>query len=374
MPDEGTNAPEHQGGASWPSRRGALGVMGASVSAGAIGAALSGSAAQAQPAAGTPLRLPTPPPALVPRADLVNVLEYETQARLILGAARLAPVTGGDRTVTDRITLRPRMNIPTRDLDLTSALFGDDHFAPIIVGPIADQKRFHADGEGATARGASAAKAAMVASSAPSIPLPTIAQATTAPLYLQVDARSPRLKDLLAEAGAAKIKAVFVTVNGGARIDWAGVEAVAKATALPVIVKGVTRPDEARQAVARGAKGVVVSTYRTGGAASDPGPLLLIAQVAEAVGGQATVLADGGFRRGTDILKAMAFGAKGVLVGRPVMWGLGAYGADGVQGVVEMLQTELARYMSMCGCPTPAAIQPALVRVHAPLPREARNV
>ena len=77
MPDEGTNAPEHQGGASWPSRRGALGVMGASVSAGAIGAALSGSAAQAQPAAGTPLRLPTPPPALVPRADLVNVLEYD---------------------------------------------------------------------------------------------------------------------------------------------------------------------------------------------------------------------------------------------------------------------------------------------------------
>ncbi|OJU10418.1 MAG: hypothetical protein BGN86_00345 [Caulobacterales bacterium 68-7] len=346
--------------------------MGATVTAGVIGAAMTASAAQAQ-TAGAPLRLPAPSPALVPRADLVNVLEYETQARLILGDARLAPITGGDRTVTDRITLRPRMNIPTRNLDLTSSLFGDDHFAPIIIGPVADQKRFHADGEAATARGASAAKAAMVVSSAPSVPLATIAQAATAPLYLQVDAKSPRLKDQLAEASAAKIKAVFVTVNGGARIDWASVEAVAKATSLPVVVKGVTRPDEAKEAVARGAKGVVVSTYRSGGAANAPGPLLLIAPVAEAVGGQATVLADGSFRRGTDILKAMAFGARGVLVGRPVMWGLGAYGADGVQGVVEMLQTELARYMSMCGCPTPAAIQPALVRVHAPLPVK-RNV
>jgi len=336
--------------------------MGATVTAGVIGAAMTASAAQAQ-TAGAPLRLPAPSPALVPRADLVNVLEYETQARLILGDARLAPITGGDRTVTDRITLRPGRNIPTGTRDPPGSR----------IGPVADQKRFHADGEAATARGASAAKAAMVVSSAPSVPLATIAQAATAPLYLQVDAKSPRLKDQLAEASAAKIKAVFVTVNGGARIDWASVEAVAKATSLPVVVKGVTRPDEAKEAVARGAKGVVVSTYRSGGAANAPGPLLLIAPVAEAVGGQATVLADGSFRRGTDILKAMAFGARGVLVGRPVMWGLGAYGADGVQGVVEMLQTELARYMSMCGCPTPAAIQPALVRVHAPLPVK-RNV
>ena len=77
---------------------------------------------------------------------------------------------------------------------------------------------------------------------------------------------------------------------------------------------------------------------------------------------------DGSFRRGTDILKALGFGAKGVLVGRPVMWGLAAYGADGVQGVVEMLQTELARYMCMCGRPSLAAVNPSLVRVHAPLP------
>jgi 4-hydroxymandelate oxidase len=113
---------------------------------------------------------------------------------------------------------------------------------------------------------------------------------------------------------------------------------------------------------------VVVSNYRGGNAAALTGTLLLVAPVVQAVGDQIPVLVDGSFRRGTDILKALAFGAKGVLIGRPVIWGLAAYGADGVQGVVEMLQTELARYMCMCGRPSLAAVDPSLVRVHAPLP------
>ena len=145
---------------------------------------------------------------------------------------------------------------------------------------------------------------------------------------------------------------MVVTVNAGtsasgpatpasARIDWAAVDAVIKGTSLPVIVKGITRPQDAKEAVARGAKGVVVSNYRGGNAAALTGTLLLVAPVVQAVGDQVPVLVDGSFRRGTDILKALGFGAKGVLIGRPVMWGLAAYGADGVQGVVEMLQTEL---------------------------------
>ena len=353
--------------------------MGATVSAGMVGATMAAPGAQAQTPAATPIRVPTPPPALVPRSNLVDVLEYEAQARLVLGPANVVPILGSDRTVTDRITLRPRMNIPTRDLDLTSTLFGDQHFAPIIVGPVADQKRFHADGEVAMARGASAAKAAMVVSSDSSVPLATIAQAATTPLWLQVYAGSPKVKDLLAEAGAAKVRAVIVTVNAGvsasgpatpdsARIDWAAVDAIIKGTKLPVVVKGVTRPEDAKEAVARGAKGVVVSNYRGGDAAALPGTLLLVAPVVQAVGNRIPVLVDGSFRRGTDIVKALGFGAKGVLIGRPVTWGLAAYGADGVQGVIEMLQTELARYMCMCGRPSLAAVDPSLVRVHAPLP------
>lgn len=381
MPDDETIVAEKtSSSAGMTSRRQAIGVMGTTVAASTVAAAMPALGAPAHPPAATPFREPTPPPALVPRAELVNVLEYETQARLVLGPARAAPILGSDRTVTDRITLRPRMNIPTRDLDLTSTLFGDQHFTPIIVGPIADQKRFHPDGELAMARGASAAKAAMVVSSDASLPLATIAQAATTPLWLQVYAKSPKVKDVLAEASAAK--AVIVTVNAGtsasgpatrARIDWAAVNAVVKGTSLPVIVKGITRPQDAKEAVARGAKGVVVSNYRGGNAAALTGTLLLVAPVVQAVGDQIPVLVDGSFRRGTDILKALGFGAKGVLIGRPVMWGLAAYGADGVQGVVEMLQTELARYMCMCGRPSLAAVDPGLVRVHAPLPTVRNN-
>jgi 4-hydroxymandelate oxidase len=185
------------------------------------------------------------------------------------------------------------------------------------------------------------------------------------------------VKDVLAEAGAHHTKAVIVTVNAGASaggpaaqrdIDWASVDTVVKGTSLPVIVKGITRPQDAKEAAARGAKGVVVSNYRGGNAAALTGTLLLVAPVVQAVGDQVPVLVDGSFRRGTDILKALGLGAKGVLIGRPVMWGLAAYGADGVQGVVEMLQTELARYMGMCGRPSLAAVNSSIVRVHASLP------
>ena len=357
------------------SRRQAIGVTGTAVCASIVGTAMPAVGAPAP----TPLREPTPPPALAPQADLVNVLAYEPQARLVLGPQKVAPILGSDRTVTDRITLRPRVNIPTQNLDLTSTLFGDEHFAPIIIGPIADQKRFHAEGEVAMARGASAAKAAMVVSSDASMPLAAIAAAATTPLYLQVYARSPDIKERLGQAEAARAKAVFVTVNAGtsavgpapptsARIDWSAVDAVVKATSLPVVVKGITRAEDAKEAVARGARGVVVSNYSGGDVAALTGTLLFVAPVVQAVGDQIPVLVDGSFRRGTDILKALGFGAKGVLIGRPAMWGLAAYGADGVQGVVELLQTELARYMCMCGRPSLASVNSSVLRVHAPLP------
>src|SRR5579871_4129908 len=318
MPDDETIAGENTGSpAAMTSRRQAIGV-GTVVAAGMVGATMPALGEPAQRPATTPLRMPVPPPALVPRGDLVDVLEYETQARLVLGPAKVGPILGSDRTVTDRITLRPRMNIPTRDLDLTSTLLGDAHFTPIIVGPIADQKRFHPEGEVAMARGASAAKAAMVVSSDSSVPLASIARAATTPLYLQVYAKSPKVKDVLAEADAAKAKAVFVTVNAGASasgpasagIDWAGVDAVVKGTSLPVIVKGITSPQDAKEAVAHGAKGVVVSNYRGGNEATLPGTLLLVSPVVQAVGASVPVLVDGSFRRGTDIVKALAFGAR----------------------------------------------------------------
>src|SRR6185295_16676461 len=120
--------------------------------------------------------------------------------------------------------------------------------------------------------------------------------------------------------------------------------------------------EAAQSALQHGADGIVVSNY--GGPGRDA-PVLALPKIVDAVAGKAPVLVDGSFRRGTDILKALAFGAQAVLVGRPVMWGLAAYGADGVQGVLEMLQTELARYMAMCGKSNLAMLDRTLVRVHA---------
>ena len=133
---------------------------------------------------------------------------------------------------------------------------------------------------------------------------------------------------------------------------------------MPVLVKGIATPDAARLALQHGADGIIVSNY---GGLVGPGtdaPILALPQIVDAVDGKVPVLVDGSFRRGTDILKALAFGAQGVLVGRPVMWGLAAYGADGVQGVVEMLQTELARYMGMCGKSHVGMLDRTILRVH----------
>src|SRR5436190_12811256 len=113
-------------------------------------------------------------PRLGPREQLVNVLEYEAQARLKLGADTAADLAEGDRSEFDRITLRPRMLVPTLDLDLSVTLLGDRLVAPILVAPVANQNRFHPDGERATVKGASAARAAVMVSSNTSVAIGTL--------------------------------------------------------------------------------------------------------------------------------------------------------------------------------------------------------
>ena len=149
-------------------RRQALGAAGAIVAGSVAGSTLA--QGQTPPASG--VRPTEPGPVrLAPRAELVNSLEYEEQARLKLAPAVYSLVSGGDRAAFDRITLRPRLLVPTLDMDLSVTLFGDTLFAPIVVGPIGNQRRFHADGELATVKGASAARAVTVVSSHSSIPL-----------------------------------------------------------------------------------------------------------------------------------------------------------------------------------------------------------
>jgi isopentenyl diphosphate isomerase/L-lactate dehydrogenase-like FMN-dependent dehydrogenase len=320
-----------------------------------------------------PRQTATGRPRVAPREELVNTLEFETEAARVLPADVFRSVEGSDRAPFDRITFRPRLMVNCVNLDLSMELAGASLFAPIIVAPMGDQRLLHADAERATVRGASLAKAAVVVSARSSIPVETLAQ-VGATLFYQVFASDDAARNAArAQAAAgAGCKAVFVTVGatdgngrGSGRVEWAAVDALRRAVSSPVVVKGIMTADDARTAVKNGVQALVVSSYGQASGPGRPAPLDVLPTIVDAVDGRVPVLVDGGFRRGTDIMKALALGARAVLVGRPVMWGLAAHGAEGVQTVLELLQTELGRVMGCCGTPNLAAITRAHVKVHA---------
>jgi 4-hydroxymandelate oxidase len=308
-----------------------------------------------------------------PRDELVNALEFEDVARLKLPPAVYSTIAGGDRAAFDLITFRPRMMVPALEMDLSVELFGDTHFTPIIVGPVAEQKRYHGDGELATVRGASAGQAAVVVSSRSSVPIADLAAQAKTPLWFSVYAEGDASAPARArEAAAAGCKALCITIGaspaGGrvaaaSRADWKSIDQIRRGLDVPVLIKGVMTPQDARSAVEHGVQGIVVSNHG-GVASSDTAPIEVLPSITDAVGGKVPVLVDGGFRRNSDIVKALAFGARGVLLARPIMWALAGYGADGVQTIIELLQSDLARNMGALGAPTAAALTRNMVRVH----------
>lgn len=312
-----------------------------------------------------PLRLP-------PREELVNTFEFEEVAKLKLPGAVYSTITGSDRAAFDRMTFRPRMMISTLDLDLTVELFGEKHFTPILIGPVAEQRQYHSEGELATVRGASTARAAVIVSSRSSVPIDQIAARIRTPLWYSVYAEANAQKQVK-QAIAAGCKAVSITVgvsfNGsratpGPRADWKVIDQIRQGLNVPVLIKGVMTPEDAKTAVQRGVEGIVVSNHG-GVVAGKAAPIEILASIADAAGGKAAVLIDGSFRRGTDILKALVLGAHAVLLGRPVMWGLAAYGAEGVQSVIEMLQSDLARNMGALGAPNLQSLNRSMVKIHS---------
>jgi 4-hydroxymandelate oxidase len=147
-----------------------------------------------------------------------------------------------------------------------------------------------------------------------------------------------------------------------ASLTWDVIPWLRSITSMPVVVKGILTPEDAALAVEHGAAGIVVSNH--GGRQLDGSPpgIEVLPEIAEAVGGRAEILIDGGVRRGTDIVKALAFGASAVLIGRPYVWGLAIDGELGVSRVLQMLRTELELAMSLCGVTSVEQITPALVR------------
>jgi 4-hydroxymandelate oxidase len=305
-----------------------------------------------------------PPGRIAPAGELANSFEFEAMAQRSLSAAAFAEIAGSRRNAFERITFRPRMAVDTTKLNLTVELFGQKLFAPILVGPTSEQKRFHPEGELATVRGASAAKTAMVVSESASYPIREIAAQPAATLWYQVhpepDTAAQRRR--IDEAVALGCKALCITIGDA---DWSAIDRLRQGLRIPVLLKGIMSPEEASAAIGKGVDGIVISNYGGRNRSDVAAPIEVLPAIAEAVAGKAPILIDGSFRRGSDILKGLALGARAIMLGRPVLWALAAYGSAGVQTLLEMLQTELARDMAMCGKPDLKSLDPSVVKIHA---------
>jgi 4-hydroxymandelate oxidase len=296
-----------------------------------------------------------------PLAELITAFEFEEVAKLALSPSVYANVEGSNRAAFDRITLHPRLLVPMLDLDLSVDLFGETHYTPIVVGPVSEHRQFHADAEIATVRGASAGQAAVVISSRSSVPITEIAAQAKTPLWFSVYADAPvAARAQVDRAIAAGCKVICIASVAG-RLDWKVIEQIRKGLSVPVVIKGVMSVDDAQAAIGQGARGIVVSNY---GLTRSQAPIEALPTIADAIAGKVTVLIDGSFRRGSDILKALALGAQGVLLARPIMWALSAYGADGVRAVIEMLQSDLARHMGAVGAENLKSLNRSFVRIH----------
>jgi len=314
-----------------------------------------------------------PPGRIPPVQELLNAAEFEAVAGRKLDGLTLAEIAGSERSAFDRITFRPRLMIDSRQMDLSTELFGQSLFTPVLIGPLSRQKRFHAEGELAMARGASAAKAVMVVADRSSYPVDQIAAQAKSPLWYQVyvepDINAVRTR--VERAVGVGCKALCVTVGEEtpgspltAGVDWSAIDRLRKGIAVPVVLKGVMSPEEARKAVSSGVQGIVVSNYAARSIPGVASPIEMLPSIADAVGGKVPILIDGSFRLGSDVLKALALGARAVLLGRPALWGLAAYGAEGVQSVVELIQSGLARDMAMCGQVNVKSLDRTVVRIH----------
>jgi 4-hydroxymandelate oxidase len=311
-----------------------------------------------------------------------------------------------------RLRLLPRVLSDLRGGNTAVDLFGMRFEHPVLVAPMAFQKLAHADGEIATAVAATALKGGMVVSAQASVGIEDIAAASGGALWFQLYILPDRefTLRLVKRAEAAGYRALVVTVDApvaGIRNDeqragfvmpkgveavnlrgmqspaahvagpgesavfaspllaaapgWADIEWLAANTSLPLVLKGILHPDDARRALDAGAAGIIVSNH--GGRILDtvPATVDLLPQVVEAVAGRVPVLLDGGIRRGTDVLKALALGANAVLAGRPVIHALAAAGAPGVAHVLHILRAELEAAMALTGCRCLADASPALL-------------
>ncbi len=382
--------------------------MGTLVGTAAVAGKLSGETAS------PPQNAPAPPRAPEPGKAPVNLFEFEEIARQRLPQMVYDFVAGGagdeitlrrNRSSFDAIRLQPRVLRDVSQLDTRLELFGQRMDFPILLAPTAYHKLMNPEGEAATARGAGAAGATLVASSFSTIAIEDIGKAATGPLWFQLYVQEDRgfTKELVQRAEGAGCRAITITVDtpvigvrnreqrdkfklppglqienlksilknaqhpaaGDAsiyapildpKLTWEGVDWVRSFAKVPVLLKGILSPEDAKLAVEHGVAGILVSNHGARNLDTVPATIEALPRVVEAVQGRIPVLMDGGVRRGTDVVKALALGAKAVLIGRSYLWGLATAGAAGVEEVVKILRTEFLAAMALCGTPSLANI------------------
>jgi 4-hydroxymandelate oxidase len=348
-----------------------------------------------------------------------SLRELENEARRHLEPAIYDYFAGGaDDEVTlqanesafARIGLLPRVLRATGKPELDVTLLGCRTSMPVLIAPTAFHRLAHPDGERATARAAAAAGAIMIVSMLSTVAIEEIASAAQAAapgsevnLWFQLNIQ-PDLgftEDIIRRAEAAGCTALVVTVDAPAfgnrerdlrngfhdlpagmccenmrerasgkvrdivfwpELSWKHIDWLRQTTALKIVLKGVLHPEDARLAERSGVSAVIVSNH--GGRQLDtvPAAIDLLPAIVDALDGRIPVIVDGGIRRGTDIVKAVAIGASAVAIGRPVLWGLAIAGEEGARQVLEMLRSELDRALTLCGCKSLADISPDLIR------------
>jgi 4-hydroxymandelate oxidase len=344
-----------------------------------------------------------------------TLADVELRAREALDPAIYAFFSGGaadelalaaNRAAFERCALRPRVLVDVSAVTTGATVLGKEVALPVLLAPVGYQTLLHPEGELATARAAARAGTVMCVSLvSEAAPAELAAAAPGARLWSQMYCMRDRglTAELLAQAADAGFEAIVLTVDspviGGrersvqagwrfpegfrvrstaaagrpavsaadlaalldASVSWGDLEWIASSSGLPLILKGVVTAEDARLAAEHGVAAVVVSNH--GGRQLDAAPATLTAlpEVAGAVGDGVEVLIDGGIRRGSHVLAALALGARSVLIGRPAMWGLAAGGAEGVEAVLALLRAELETALALCGCSSPADAVPSLV-------------
>lgn len=308
-----------------------------------------------------------------------------------------------NRDAFDWVDIVPRARVEPREVDTKTTVFGLDLDAPIFVAPTALQVALHPEGEVGMRKAATATKTPFIISNNSSQPAEKIATSSSGAVWFQFYPRrsldeSRSMLDRVQNAGCS---AIVVTVDqqatfyprtqhvrnlggsprtpparptsGGPRnpyrvpegrlwYEWKYLDEIRPFIAGPMLVKGILTAEDARLCLEHGAQGIIVSNH--GGRSLDYGPstLEVLPEIVDAVGGKVPVLVDSGFRRGADVMKALALGAAGVCLGRATRWGLGAFGPPGVERVIEMIRAELTAEMAAAGRRSLAALDRTAVR------------